>query len=108
MGEAKPMGEVCLGGEKNDRMAFRSRADYQNHDVSWRQRGYSSLDGGTVVHFPRSWTSSGECRLNYLGCDGLIVPSARHDCKNLIIFTQNLDADCIIDEDESGEFQWSV
>ena len=46
--------------------------------------------------------------LNYLGCDGLIVPSARHDSNNLIIFTQNLDADCIIDEDESEEFQWSV
>ena len=63
MGEAKPMGEVCLDGEKNDRMAFQSGADYQNHDIRWRQRGYSSLDGGTVVHFPRSWTSSGECRL---------------------------------------------
>ena len=45
--------------------------------------------------------------LNYLGCDGLIVPSARHDCNNLIVFTQNLDADCIIDEDESEGFQWS-
>jgi len=67
MGEAKPMGEVCLDGEKNDRMAFQSGADYQNHDIRWRQRGYSSLDGGTVVHFPRSWTSSGECRLNPAG-----------------------------------------
>ena len=66
MGEAKPMGEVCLDGEKNDRMAFQSGADYQNHDIRWRQRGYSSLDGGTVVHFPRSWTSSGECRIRTL------------------------------------------
>ncbi len=39
MGEAKPMGEVCLDGEKNDRMAFQSGADYQNHDIRWRQRG---------------------------------------------------------------------
>ena len=45
--------------------------------------------------------------LNYLGCDGIIVPSARYDCKNLIIFTQNLDKDCFIDEGVSRDFQWS-
>ena len=27
----KATGEVCLDGEKNDRVAFQARADYQNH-----------------------------------------------------------------------------
>ena len=44
---------------------------------------------------------------NYLGYGGLIVPSARYDCRNLIIFVQNLDTDCVVEEDESKAFQWS-
>ena len=42
---------VCLDGEKNDRMAFQVRADYQNHAIGWLQKGYSSSGGGTVVKF---------------------------------------------------------
>ena len=45
--------------------------------------------------------------LNYLGCDGLIVPSARYDCKNLIVYIQNLEKDCFVEEDESRVFWWS-
>lgn len=45
--------------------------------------------------------------LNYLGCDGLIVPSARYDCNNLIVYMQNLSRDCILEEVESKEFLWS-
>ena len=45
--------------------------------------------------------------LNCLGCDGLIVPSARYDCKSLIILVQNLDKDCFVEEEESREFRWS-
>ena len=45
--------------------------------------------------------------LNYLGCDGLIVPSARYNCKNLVVYIQNLDRDCLVEEDESSEFSWS-
>ena len=44
--------------------------------------------------------------LNYLGCDGLIVPSARYDCKNLIVYIQNLEKDCFVEEDESRVFRW--
>ncbi len=60
----KTIEEVRLDGEKNDRMAFQARADYQNHAIGWLQRGYSSLGGGTVVRFPRIWMASGECRIN--------------------------------------------
>ena len=63
------MGEVCLDGEKNDRMAFQARADRQNHAIGLLQRGYSSLGGGTVVRFPRIWMASGECPIN-----GIIDP----------------------------------
>ena len=45
--------------------------------------------------------------LNYLGSDGLIAPSARYDCNNLVVFMQNLSRDCFLEEDESREFRWS-
>ncbi len=55
---------MCLDGEKNDRVAFQARADYQNHAIGWLHRGYSSLGGGKVVRFPRIWMVYGECRYN--------------------------------------------
>ena len=45
--------------------------------------------------------------LSYLGCDGLIVPSARHDGRNLILFMNNLGKDCFVHEDEASAFAWS-
>ncbi len=45
-------GGVCLNGEKNDRMAFQARADYQNYAIAWLQRGYRA-------HLRRSFV--GEC-----------------------------------------------
>ena len=45
--------------------------------------------------------------LNYLGCEGLIIPSARYDCKNLVVYMQNLNKDCIVEEEESKVFSWS-
>ena len=63
-GEEKATGEVCLDGEKNDRVAFQARADYQNHAIGWLHRGYSSLGGGKVVRFPRIWMVYGECRFS--------------------------------------------
>ena len=65
-GEEKARGGVCLDGEKNDRMAFQARADYQNHAIGWLQRGYSPLGAGTVVRYPRIWKASGECRVGTL------------------------------------------
>ncbi len=64
-GEENATGEVCLDDGKTDRLAFQARADLQNLAIGWLQRGFSSLGGGTVVQFPRSWMSSGECRLIY-------------------------------------------
>ena len=44
--------------------------------------------------------------VNYLGCDGLIVPSARYDGDNLVVYMQNLERDCFLEEVESRQFQW--
>ncbi len=41
-----------------------------------------------------------------LACDGLIVPSARYEGRNLIVFTENLDKDCVVEAVESVEFSW--
>ena len=60
---------MCLDGEKNDRVAFQARADYQNHAIGWLHRGYSSLGGGKVVRFPRIWMVYAECRLKRLSED---------------------------------------
>lgn len=45
--------------------------------------------------------------LNYLGCDGVIVPSARHDGRNLVIYMQNLHQESSVEEDGSLAFLWS-
>ena len=44
------MKKVCLDGDENDRMAFQSRADYQNYAIEQLQRGYNALalDCGTI------------------------------------------------------------
>ena len=46
--------------------------------------------------------------VNYLGCDGLIVPCARYECRNLVIYVQNLAGDCVVEADESEVFEWSL
>ena len=38
------------------------RANLQNQAIGWLPKGCRSLGGGTVVRFPRIWSSSGECR----------------------------------------------
>ncbi|HAD87196.1 MAG TPA: hypothetical protein DCG48_07525 [Rhodospirillaceae bacterium] len=44
--------------------------------------------------------------LNYLGCDGLIVPSPRHDGRNLVVFMQNVAKDCKMELKCSRAFKW--
>ena len=45
--------------------------------------------------------------VNYLGCDGLIVPSARYSGDNLIVYLQNLADDCFIVAEAPSVFTWS-
>lgn len=43
-----------------------------------------------------------------LGCDGLVVPSARYDGRNLVVYLQNLDEDSGVDQVGSSPFSWSA
>ena len=45
--------------------------------------------------------------VNYLGFDGLIVPCARYECRNLIIYIKNLSPGCLVEKDDSRLFEWS-
>lgn len=44
--------------------------------------------------------------IDYLGCDGLIAPSARWPCDNLILFTQRFSGDCKLELREQEEVAW--
>lgn len=44
--------------------------------------------------------------VGFLECDGLIVPSARWDCENLVLFTDNHSPLCDLQVVESTEFAW--
>ena len=76
---------VELDFEELERLGVRQE-DYRSRDYSHTQK---ISDG-----------------LNYLGCEGLIAPSARYDCKNLIVYVQNLEKDCFMEEDEWRVFRW--
>lgn len=89
--------------------------------LNWRLRVRLNraveLDFGALetLHVAQSDYGDRECSrtqeisdaANYLGYDGLIVPSARYECRNLIIYIQNLAGDWVVEEDESKPFLWS-
>ena len=64
---------------------------------------------GPAVYGARDYSRTQEISdgVKYLGCNGLIAPSARYDCNNLVIYMQNLEKDCFLEEVESREFRWS-
>ena len=77
---------VELDFEQLDELGI-GQADYQGRDYSQTQEISDAL--------------------NYLGRDGLIVPSARYDGRNLVVYMQNLDKDCFVEEDGWSNFSWS-
>lgn len=44
----------------------------------------------------------------FIGCDGLIVPSARWNCENLILFTDNHSLDIALERRTSEEVDWQA
>lgn len=44
----------------------------------------------------------------FLGCDALLVPSARFDCENLVLLYQNYDINLEIRVLHSKEFDWQT
>jgi hypothetical protein len=43
---------------------------------------------------------------HFLGCDGLIVPSARWKCQNLIVFTDRSTPATLFAEEDTGRVDW--
>ena len=52
------------------------------------------------------WTQEIGAAVAFVGCDGLIVPSARRACDNLVLFTDNLAMDIDIRVKETEEVNW--
>ena len=46
--------------------------------------------------------------VNFLGHDGLIIPSAKWDCQNLVIFCDNQSTDCHLSTIDSKEINWQI
>jgi hypothetical protein len=44
----------------------------------------------------------------FIGCDGLIIPSARWDCENLVLFTDNLAMDVGLEPKSVEEVDWEA
>ena len=67
------------------------------------------LGVGPAAYGTRDYSRTQEISdgVNYLGCDGLIAPSPRYDCSNLVIYMQNLERNCLLEEVESRQFRWS-
>ena len=62
-GQQKATGEVCLDGEKNDRIGFQAWADYQSHAIGWQRRKTITMAAqfGYDCH-------GFEVYLRYIGC----------------------------------------
>jgi len=59
------------------------RADLENFGIDWRN--YSE------VNYAR--TQEIGAAVEFLGCDGLVAPSARWDCNNVVLFMDNHQVD---------------
>jgi hypothetical protein len=66
---------------------------------------YGERSYAAMGELPPSRTQEIGAALSFLGIDGLIVPSARKSCSNLIIF-DNLDNQIEVDDEGSEEVDW--
>ena len=51
--------------------------EFQNNAIEWLRKGCSTLGGGTVVRFLRTWGLSGKCRIGSWKFTGASGPTAR-------------------------------
>ena len=56
------------------------------------------------VNLPR--TQAIGAAVEFLGCDGLIAPSARWDCENLMLFPERMGADATLELVNSETVDW--
>ena len=85
----------------NARLRLTVRLDFEAlYALGVRQAGYAYRD------YTRTQEISDG--LNYLGYHGVLVPSARYACENLVVYMQNFDEACSLDEERSSVFQWTA
>jgi RES domain-containing protein len=63
-----------------------------------------SADSYEVPNYGRSQEIG--AAVSFLGCDGLIIPSARWTCENLVLFTDNLSMNTILEVQSAEEVDW--
>jgi hypothetical protein len=74
------------------------RADLAELDVDMTQ--YESINYGRTQEIGAA--------VAFLGCDGLIVPSARWSCENLVLFTENQALTSKLEVLSSEEIEWQA
>ncbi len=68
-------------------------------ELGVRRRDYGNRDYGRTQGISDA--------INFLGFDGLIVPSARFECDNLIVYYANRDGESIVEPIDFETFRWS-
>ena len=64
------------------------------------------VDGAGYESVNYAWTQAIGAAVAFLGCDGLIVPSARWSCENLVIFLDNHRLQQVLELEQSDEVDW--
>ena len=69
---------------------------------------YSGRDYAPLGSSPASLTQRIGAGVSFLEHDGLVVPSARFDCWNLILYGNNHHPDSVLEVVQTEEFDWKV
>jgi hypothetical protein len=64
------------------------------------------VDGAGYVSLNYGRTQAIGAAVAFLGCDGLIVPSARWSCENLVMFLDNHRLQQVLELEQSEEVDW--
>jgi len=92
---SKPMALHRLGVSTGNTLRL-LRADLTGLDVDWNR--YREADYERTQEIGSA--------VSFLECDGLLVPSARWDCENLVIFTDNHDYSQRLEVLHTEEVDW--
>jgi RES domain-containing protein len=94
---SRPAAIHCLGVSAERRLRL-LRADLEELDVDLGR--YETINYGRTQKIGAA--------VAFLGCDGLIVPSARWSCENLILFTENHALSSRLEILSSEEIDWQI
>jgi hypothetical protein len=66
------------------------------------------IDSGRYLEPNYRQTQNIGAAVSFIGCDGLIIPSARWRCENLILFTDNLALAANLEVLDTEEVDWQT